>query len=62
MILDELIKDYIDNYPKNGFPMELIFALGEDKAIEVLKLREGREIKWITAGDNTRDGGEYIYI
>ena len=38
MILDELIKDYIDNYPKNGFPMELIFALGEDKAIEVLKL------------------------
>ena len=62
MIIDDLIKEYIDQYPKTGFPMALVFELGETETIEILKQRDGREIKWVIDNENTRDGGKYIYI
>lgn len=62
MIIDDLIKEYIDEYPKTGFPMELVFELGEDETIEILKQRDGRQIEWVIDNESTRDGGKYIYI
>ena len=62
MILEKLIEQYILEYPETGFPMELLYEFGETETIEILKLRNGRKIEWIDAEDDTRDGGNYIYI
>ena len=60
--IDELIHDYIKQFPKTGFPMELLSAYGVEETVKILKGREGRRIDFIIANKEVIDGGKYIYI
>ena len=59
---DELIHDYIKQFPKTGFPMELLYTYGEEETVKILKSREGRRIDFIIENKEVIDGGKYIYI
>ena len=59
--IDELIHDYIKQFPKIGFPMELLYNYGEEETVKILKGREGRRIDFIIANNDVMDGGKYIY-
>tara|TARA_R110001606_G_C15263796_1_gene638726 strand:- start:46 stop:231 length:186 start_codon:yes stop_codon:yes gene_type:complete len=61
-MINNLIDEYIVQFPKTGFPMQLLYAYGEDQTVVILKEREGRQIKWIIADKDVRDGGEFIYV
>ena len=60
--IDELIHDYIKKFPKTGFPIELLYAYGQEETVKILKGREGRRIDFIIENKEVIDGGKYIYI
>ncbi|MGY8923716.1 MAG: hypothetical protein ACKVJR_08290 [Flavobacteriales bacterium] len=60
--IDELIHDYFKQFPKTGFPMELLYTYGEEETVKILKSREGRRIDFIIENKEVIDGGKYIYI
>ena len=60
--IDELIHDYFKQFPKTGFPMELLYNYGQEETVKILKAREGRRIDFIIENKEVIDGGKYIYI
>ena len=43
-MLKHYLNDYINQFPESDSLLPMVYSLGEDQVLEILKKREGREI------------------
>ena len=58
---DELIIDYMQQYPNEEIPMWLLYSYGTEEATKIMQNRDGRKIGAKDRGDGFLDGIEFIY-
>ena len=59
---NELIIDYMQQYPNEEIPMWLLYSYGTEDAIKTIQNRDGRKIGVKEIKDGWKDGVEFEYI
>ena len=59
---NELIIDYMQQYPNEEIPMWLLYSYGTEEATKIMQNRDGRKIGVKETQDAREDGEEFIYI
>ena len=59
---NELIIDYMQQYPNEEIPMWLLYSYGTEEAIKTIQNRDGRKIGVKEIKDGWKDGVEFEYI
>lgn len=57
--IDELISEYLEQYPDAENPLSFWEALGEDKLIQILEARQGKRIIFVE--EDGEDQVNYSY-
>ena len=58
---NELIIDYMQQYPNEEIPMWLLYSYGTEEATKIIQNRDGRKIVAKDRKDGRFDGQEFIY-